>query len=733
MSYSINKKGEIVFSQWERGIAASPHKGIGNIQNANISTENGEVMCSMGRTQQSQVISSGTFTQFDGSTLTASLVTGGRLKPGTWVTINTSTNLNAGTNYYIADGDFGNNSRYNLKATFTNTNDYISTFGSGTATYTTMTQTGGTIPTGTLGLAVATATELYSDASGISQSRQYILTEDGLVWAHDSNTGNFPNLVNPPVWFLPNTTLHNSVRKASGLAVLNGWLFMFQGNAITAKSTVQLANDFSTFIVAASGQKGGVTASLNPHFAFVGHQGYLLYTDGSFLGKIFPDITVNTSYVGGVNIQSFCSYTASGDTGTITDILSGSIPTVNNTLGTRTPVVFFASSDGASSAIPSALTADTVYWVEMTSLSTFTFKVYAAASGGSAIADLTTGAAGTQYFNTFYPVSLGGSVWGGVTNQVFTPQRLNLPAFEISQSIGELGSTILVGCKGNVVYQWNQISVTPGDFVNVPENNVVNILTVNNMGFLFAGSKGNIYITNGSSASAVISVPDYCAGIAGTQASYFEPYFTWGDAIYLRGRVYFSILDQTSTKTGNCGGVWSFTPTQNMFFGNDQGLALRLENQNSYGTYNGVATVLIDSQVQGAISPQYWSAWYSTISSPVYGIDFTSTTPVGTTVVETDLVPTGYLLGEQKKTFQNIEYKLASPLANGESISIAYRKNSTESYTDLGTAVVETSTDLSGVFTASFENTRWLQLRITLTPLASASTSFCRLTEIIAR
>ena len=79
--------------------------------------------------------------------------------------------------------------------------------------------------------------------------------------------------------------------------------------------------------------------------------------------------------------------------------------------------------------------------------------------------------------------------------------------------------------------------------------------------------------------------------------------------MYLRGRVYFSILDQTSSKAGNCGGVWSFIPTQNLYIGQDTGIALRLENQNSYGDYDGCARILIPNEEQNAISPQYWSWW----------------------------------------------------------------------------------------------------------------------------
>ena len=287
-----------------------------------------------------------------------------------------------------------------------------------------------------------------------------------------------------------------------------------------------------------------------------------------------------------------------------------------------------------------------------------------------------------------------------------------------------------MGCKSNVIYSWNQVAPIPQDPIFLPENNVVNIITVNNMGYVFAGSKGNIYLTNGNAASAAISVPDYCAGIPGIPASYIEPYFTWGGAAFIRGRIYFSILDQTASKVGNCGGIWSFIPTQIFFYGQDVGLSLRLDNQNSYGTYSGYAPVIINSQTQNGIGAQYWAAWESDITSPQYGIDFTSTGTRTPAIIETDLITTADF--PDKKSFERISYKLAAPLWSGESVSISYRLNATDAYTSCGTAVVESATDIAGYFVANLEKTQLLQLKVTLNAITSTNqnVSFIRLLEL---
>jgi hypothetical protein len=343
-----------------------------------------------------------------------------------------------------------------------------------------------------------------------------------------------------------------------------------------------------------------------------------------------------------------------------------------------------------------------------------------------------SGSTGAQYFTTFYPTLAPGDPAGNTKMYVSTPQRLTLPNFEIAQTMGEIGNTILVGCLGAVVYPWNQTSNLPSSLINLPESNCVGILTVNQMAYLQAGNKGNIYITDGGTASLVMKVPDYCAGIPGSPSTYVEPSFSWGGFMYLRGRVYFSIQDQTATKAGNCGGVWSFVPTQNLYIGQDTGLALRLENQNSYNTYNGMANILIPKVVQNTSAPLYFSAWFSSVSSPAYGIDAstqgTNANFVG--IIETDLMPIGSMLA--KKTMKQLEYKVVSPLLSGETVSFQYRTDGTSAWASSGTLVPDLSA-LSGYYPADFQQAQYMQLRITLTPTTSTTGSFVRLLEILAR
>ena len=99
MAYKYEKDTEdIVINGFEKGIAPSPHLGIGNLQNINITTEPGEASVNYARTaEDQQPIASGTFaadtsTRVDYQGSPALIL-------GTWVTITASSisGLSTGT------------------------------------------------------------------------------------------------------------------------------------------------------------------------------------------------------------------------------------------------------------------------------------------------------------------------------------------------------------------------------------------------------------------------------------------------------------------------------------------------------------------------------------------------------------------------------------------------------------------------------------------------------------
>jgi len=603
--------------------------------------------------------------------------------------------------YYIS---YKSGTTYKLSAKFDSTGANALTHGTtGSITFSTV-----AIPAA----GIAKATEEYTTASAV-EYRYYVLDSSGYVWVYDTAIYDAYGTK----WMLPNPT-DNSTFRFSGMGVINGMLIMLGKAYIFGKPTTDLGREYWWM----DGMYMNDIFPTNNKTAIVGFQGKMYYCDGNYIGEIFPTTSLVTSIA---NIQSVCSYTASSTTGTINAIISGSLPYSG---GTRIPAVFYTDVYGT---LPTSLTPGIVYYIGYDP-ETQTFKVYTAITGGSS-KDLSTGAVGNQYFSTFWPFGSDSGVNGSSPLIQFQSQRVNLPTYETSQCLVEVGNTILIGCNGTTVYPWNQIDATPSDGIELPEANVKTMINVNNMAYIFAGNKGNIYISNNAVASLALKVPDYCAGVPGTPLTYIEPYFTWGDAAYVRGRVYFSILDQTSTKAGNCGGMWSFIPSQNIDPNQSVGMALRLENQNSYGDYDGYATIIIPNEEQIGNAPLYWSFWqdsYSTGTSS-FGMDYTGTVPVTTYVVETDLAPTGTFL--EKQTYAQLEYKLTTPLASGDSVQLYYRLNSTDAWTTCGTVKQETTNKIAGYFDQKFQKTQWVQFRAVVTTAGTTSSSFVRLAQIRLR
>jgi len=566
----------------------------------------------------------------------------------------------------------------------------------------------------TPGQMVAKATENYNTATD-TEYRYYMLDVNGYTWVYDTKAYTTSGFT----WMLADPTNYSSL-SIGGIAVLNGWLMAVDIERLLCKQTTNLGR---TYLQVTDGYLTNPFPTHN-NFAMTGSQGKMYYTDNQFIGELTPTTSLVTSEA---NIQSYAKYTGSSTSGTITELINGSIPYL--TSGTRVPVVFFTDTEGT---LPTAITDNVIYYIEY-SVGDGVFTVHSTPTTATAL-NIQTGAVGNQYFNTFWPVGNQENTASDSTPLFqFQPQRLNLPFYEQATCLVEIGNTVLVGCEGSAVYPWNQVDAIPSDAIQLPERNVSVMINVNNMAYIFAGNKGNVYISNNSVASLVLKVPDYVAGVPGTPLTYIEPYFTWGDAAYIRGRVYFSILDQTSTKAGNAGGIWSFIPTQNVDPNQSVGMALRLENQSSYGDYDGCATIILPALQQNAISPQYWSAWQDSYSvgTSTFGIDGTSTTPVTQYIVETDILPTGTQLDQQ--TFSQVEYKVSTPLTSGDTVQLYYRLNSTAAWTSCGTVIEESNNRISGYFKQAFQKTQWVQFRAVVTTGGTTSSSFVRLNQIRLR
>lgn len=750
--------GDLVIDGFEKGIAPSPHLGIANMQCVDLTTEPTEASLTYERTQEDQSdISSGTFSA-DSSTRID--YTGSpALILGTWVTITASSisGLSTGTYYVIS---VSNGFQYQLSTTVSTAN-IVSGLGlTGTATFNTTTTHFTRL--------VASTTAIV----GLGASVYFMMDANGVVLYRNPNVTFWSQL----------TPTGPSNGNATGLQAFNGYLFRLYTDSTSGLPTIDyvLINTIVGGNAVAFTVLGNLISTFT-HQTLSGHDNTMYYTDGNYVGSISPAFSPVTAYYTVGHVVSATVFTATITQGTnfvngmpVNVSSSGTNPAglspnftyyvVNvGTINSAPAGVYTLTGTVSAGATTATLTSNWLYPTTVgntgiavkfsdgeTRIVTFT--------NGSASISWTTGLSNnvaaiitipgpTQTFSLSAtpggtPISVTGDGTGILTiasiyfnptvsaSYVWNKYALQLPTFETAQCLAELGTNLMVGGATNNVYPWDRSSTTATTSTTssffypllLPENNVVQMVTVNNMLFIFAGYKGNVYITNGSSAQLALTVPDYVTGQN-------EPVFTWGATMYLRGRVWFSI------QASNCGGIWSFTPTLNQVsIGQDVGVQLHLENQNSNGTYSGLATVLIPAALQTLAGPQYWSGTFNGTST--YEIDNSGTGPAHSPgLIETDAIPTGTML--DKTSFKQVEYKLSTALVAGESVQLYYRQdlgfNANGAWISLGTVINEPTADpLSGYFVANFENTQWLQIRAILTGTDSSPT-FNRLREIRLR
>lgn len=311
---------------------------------------------------------------------------------------------------------------------------------------------------------------------------------------------------------------------------------------------------------------------------------------------------------------------------------------------------------------------------------------------------------------------------------IYTPQKLRLPVNDVVISLCEIGlgtptgaSTLLVGGALNAIYPWDKTSASFGLPIYVADSYIKNMVSVNQNAFIFPGrsllgndmSRGRIYITNGSQANLFYKIPDY---IFGEQ----DPYYQWGDVIFHRNNLLFGMFVAKNSQAST------------LLFAEVYRLDLETKAFTTVTTINTAtakanAKCLISVSNPNSASPagfSYIAAWDDGGIAPAIGYSNT-TAGIGTGVILTDLMDVGSLY--MKKTFSQVEVKLRTGLASGESLAIQTSADNVGS--SLGT--MSTVGAFSQIFTVNFQANQWLQFLATLT--GNSASSGVRLHEIRIR
>lgn len=264
-----------------------------------------------------------------------------------------------------------------------------------------------------------------------------------------------------------------------------------------------------------------------------------------------------------------------------------------------------------------------------------------------------------------------GSVFDPASAGTYTynNQALDMPIGEVTQWLEELGTNLMIaGGTWDKIYPWDRISDSFGIPLTCPEKGIKRLKNIGNIVYVLAGTKGNIYKTQGTYVQHFKKLPDYIVNNGSTVALNIV---TWGGIAQRDGALIFGVGGQT---TGNSG-VYLLYPDG------------RLIQDNMPSTGSGLVTAIFAED-------DFYKMGYAS------GADYMGTTRYTSyqTVLHTALYKVGNKT--QKATYSTLEVQVAKPASSGH-MRIKYRTDTSSSFADFpGGAVVYTADGA----TTSFES-----------------------------
>lgn len=117
----------------------------------------------------------------------------------------------------------------------------------------------------------------------------------------------------------------------------------------------------------------------------------------------------------------------------------------------------------------------------------------------------------------------------------FNSQALTLPQNELAYCLEEINTYLLTGSTtSNSIYPWDRVSVSYTIPLRVPEKGTYEMKNIGQKVVILAGTKGNIYSTQGTYVTLLCEIPTY---LTNNSTSLGSNIITWGGLAYRSGNV----------------------------------------------------------------------------------------------------------------------------------------------------------------------------------------------------
>lgn len=268
-----------------------------------------------------------------------------------------------------------------------------------------------------------------------------------------------------------------------------------------------------------------------------------------------------------------------------------------------------------------------------------------------------------------------------------TANALDLKDGQYAVTIQELGTNIMVGTQTGLswservshkvanIYPWNRQAGTLGNpgLADLPiilnECGIHAMLSIDNLLYVVAGTRGNVYVTDGTSCKFIKRIP-------WTQSrTYLNSIMAYPNAIFRNSNG--NLLIGISQNAGilGTGGVYE----------------MQLQSSDKEPIYNYPTVYKYvpsgggNCEIGFVTSDETDTVYFGWETSSSGGVDYTTGATVNgyAAFIESPLFITGG--AEKKKTFQQFEFLLGKPLTNSQGIKFYYRKNTQDAYILVGT------------------------------------------------
>lgn len=697
MAYRV-EGDDIIIDGWEKGIANDPFSGIADMRNINIDSNPklAAVAPKPFRENNTSTVTS-TVSSVDtandyitvASSIDDSPYNAGGPSTGSVgkvVVFSTTSGvipagITAGNKYYVISQN--SSTQWKIASSYQN-------FLNGTAVNITST---GTAPFSITVQTMSTPVESKTDPANSNST--YLVDIAGNIWV------SYTSVTLSTKWVLITSTTLTANANYS-LGIYRGWLLRFRNQYIDVLDI----SGYSTGISKGVWYDAWKTiATAMPHPTFVGSDDALYWGDREVKATTSASDS-GSGYIGSLRYNPRADYS----TGTATFTNGSATVTGTSTVWTAGMVGQYIVTRNA--------TGDNVYY-QITARASNTSITIETTYGGATVTGNYLISEGNLFRDTNNPTTS--------VQYTYNDKALDIPNGEYPTSLNELGTNLMIGTNTDKIYPWDRISDSFGLPLACPEYYIDKMVNINNILYIFSGTLGKVYKTNGTRIADAFSIPPHL--IYNETRDDTLKLFYWGDVKSSGDKIFFGVtaydlcvlfkynstsdvltIEQDPLQLTGGNSISSIIGAICFYY--DTSFSYLDKNGYSKNTRFGYRFIFTNRVDADNAIYNYRVLTDNSGRQGLYSTDYTA-------FIITDCIPIATSL--RKRTFQQVEFKLALPFSNAsEGVSIQYRTNKdgglSGGFTTIGTTVYSASNAslMSDVYTANIENVEWVQFKIRL-------------------